>query len=122
MDVRILRKSDLNQCGILLFAENDADGMVLRLRPDEAVEVVDVHLHLAEVLVGQLADLEIDEHIGMQEPVVEHKVYEEVFLIKGEPLLPRLKEEAFAEFKQKVLDVGDDGRFQLGLRVAGLFL
>ena len=89
--------------------------MVFGLRPHEAIKVIDVHLHLAEVLVGQLADLEVDEHIATQEPVIENKVYEEVLFIEGEALLPRLKEEAFAEFQQEVFDVGDDGRFQLGL-------
>jgi len=49
--------------------------------------------------------------IAVQKPVVEHQINEEVFFVKGELLLPRLEEEVFAE----VFDVGDDGRFQLGL-------
>ena len=72
--------------------------------------------------MGQLADLEVDKHIAAQEAVIEHQVYEEVLLIEGEPLLPCLKQEAFAKFQQEVFDVGDDGRFQLGLRIAGLLL
>jgi hypothetical protein len=46
---------------VFLFAEDDADGRVFFRQLHEAVEVVDVHLHLAEVGMGKLADLEVDQ-------------------------------------------------------------
>ncbi len=59
VNVRVFGKGDLDQGGVLLFAEHDADGVVFRFCSDEAVKVVDVHLHLAEILMGKFADLEV---------------------------------------------------------------
>lgn len=36
----------------------------------EAVEIVDVHLHLPQVRMGRFADLEIDQHVGFPEQVL----------------------------------------------------
>ncbi len=122
VNVGVLGQGDFDQCLILLLAEHNADGVVFRLGPDVAVKVVDVHLHLAEVLMRELANLEVDEHVGSQQPVIEDKIDEEVLFVEGEPLLPGLKEKALAQFEQELFDVGDDGRLQIGLGVAGLFL
>ena len=32
---------------------------------DEAIEVVDVHLHLAEVLMGQLANFQVNKDVAL---------------------------------------------------------
>ena len=53
-----------------------------------AVVVVHVHLHLPNVLVRELAKLQVEEHETAQEPVVEHEVHLEVVLLVGEALLP----------------------------------
>jgi len=50
VNVGVFGKSDLDQGRVLFLAQHDADGVVLRLGPDVAVKVVDVHLHLAEVM------------------------------------------------------------------------
>ena len=50
MNVGVFGKGNLDQGGVLLLAEHDADGVVLRLRSDVAVKVVDIHLHLAQVM------------------------------------------------------------------------
>jgi hypothetical protein len=39
-----------------------------------AIEVVDIHLHLAKVLVGELVEFEVDENVAMQEAIVENKI------------------------------------------------
>ena len=44
-----------------------------------------------------------------------------MFALKGEPLLPGLEQEAFAQFQQESLDLADDGPFQVGFGIAGLF-
>ncbi len=53
--------------------------------------------------------------------VVEHEIDEEMLAVKGEPLLPGLEQEAFAQFQQESLDLVDDGPFQVGFGIAGLF-
>ena len=58
---------------------------------DEAVVEIDVHLHLARVLVGQAADLQIDEHEAAQQSLVEHQVDLEVLILEGEPSLASLE-------------------------------
>ena len=52
VNVGVFGKGNLDQGGVLLLAEHDADGVVLRLRSDVAVKVVDIHLHLAEVMLS----------------------------------------------------------------------
>jgi hypothetical protein len=94
VDIGVLRQGDLNQGRIFLLAENDADGVVLRFGFDDTVEVVHVHLHLPEILMGEFAELEVDEHVAAQKPVIENEIDEEVLFVEGESLLPRLEEEA----------------------------
>ena len=86
------------------------------------VEVVHVHLHLAQVLVGELAELQVEQDIAAQEAVVENQVHEEVIFVEGEALLARLEEEAFAQFEEETLDLADDGGFEIGLGIAGALL
>ena len=78
------------------------------------VEVVHVHLHLAQVLMGEFTELEIDEHVTAKKAVVENQVHEEMLFIESEAALPGLEEKAFAEFEQESLDLADDGGFEVG--------
>jgi hypothetical protein len=75
-----------------------------------------------EITVGELADLEVDQHVAAQQTVVEHQIDEEVLLVKGEAFLPGLEQEAFAQFEQEVFDLVDDGRFQVGFGIPGLLI
>ena len=70
----------------------------------------------------ELANFQVDEHVASEQAVVEHQIDEEVLFVEGEPLLPGLEEETFPQFEQELFNVGNDGRFQIGLGVAGLFL
>ena len=74
----------------------------------EAIEEVHVHLHLAEVLVRELAELEVDEDEAAEQPVVEDEVDVEVVALERHPLLPGDEAETFAEFGQELLDAIDD--------------
>ena len=62
----------------LVRAEHDPDRRVLVRGRQLALVVVDIHLHLPEVLVRQLPDLEVQQDEGAREPVVEHQVDEEM--------------------------------------------
>ena len=86
-----------------------------------AVKEVDVHLDLAEILMRELAEFEIDEYIRSQQPFIEHEFDEEVFLVERNPLLPRFKKEALTQLKRKVFNEGHDGRLKIGLGVVGPF-
>jgi hypothetical protein len=79
-----------------------------------------VNLHLAEVLMGELVELEVDDDVAAEEAVVEDQIDEVVVFIEGEALLAGLEEEAFAEFEEEVLEAVDDGLLEVGLGVAGL--
>lgn len=79
-----------------------------------------VNLHLAEVLMGKLVELEVDDDVAAEEAVVEDEVDEVVVFIEGEALLAGLEEEAFTEFEEEVLEAIDDGLLEVGLGVAGL--
>ena len=86
------------------------------------VVVVHVHLHLAQVLMGQLVELQVNDEVAAQEAVVENEVQEVVLAVEGESFLPGLEEKTLAQLDEKPLQVGDDGRLQIGFRIAGLLL
>ena len=88
----------------------------------EAVEVVHVHLHLPEVLVGDLADFQIEQHIAAQQAVVENEVDEEVVFVECEALLTRLEQEAFAHFQQESFDLANNSGFEFGFGIATALL
>ena len=88
----------------------------------KAVEEVHVHLHLAEVLVRELAELEIHQHEAAEQAVIEDKVDIEVIAVQRDPLLPRDKAEALAHFKEERLEPIDDGLLEIALVRGGLLL
>jgi len=122
VDVGVSGQSEFDDGLLLRLAEEQADGRVFLGQLHLAIVIVHIHLHLAEVLMGELVELEIDEDVTAKEAVVENEVHEVMVFIEGETTLPGLEEEAFAEFEQKVLEMGDDGRLQIGFGVAGSFL
>lgn len=65
MDVCVFGQVDFNQRLVLFLAQQDADGGAFGVGFDIAVKVVDVHLHLAQVLVSELADFQVDQHRGI---------------------------------------------------------
>ena len=121
VDVGVLRQGQFHHGIVLAAAEDDTDGRQLSVGLHVAVEVVDVHLHLTQILMGQLAALQVDQDIAAQQPIVEDEVHEEVAVVEREPFLTGLEQEAFAQFEQEVLEAIDDGRFQLGLGIGGFF-
>jgi len=89
---------------------------------DIPVKVIDVHLHLSKVLMGELTDFQVNQHVAVQQAIVEHEVNEEVIFIKGEAFLSGLEKEAFSQFQEKVLQFVDDSGFKIGLGVFCLFV
>ena len=70
----------------------------------------------------ELVELQVDDQIAAQEPVVEDEVEEVVVAVEGEALLPSLKEEAFAQLQEEFFEVRDDGGFEIGFGVTGLLV
>jgi len=66
----------------------------------------------------EFLELEINDDVTTQEPVVKDKVEEVVIAIESEALLPGLEEEAFAQFEQELFQVIQNGGFEVGLRVS----
>ena len=81
----------------------------------EAVEVVHVHLQLPEILMGELAQLEIDEHEAAEQAVVEDEVHPVVGVVEGDAILSANESEAFAQLQQEGLEVVAEAGFQVGL-------
>ena len=59
----------------------------------------------------EFAQLQVDDEVAAQEPVVEDEVEEVVVAVEGESLLPGLEEEAFAQLQKEFFEVRDDGGF-----------
>ena len=79
--------------------------------------VVEVHVHLPGVGVGERPELEVDQHVALEDAVVEDQVDEVVVVVEGDALLPRLEAKAAAHLDQKGLQVVDDGLLQVALSV-----
>lgn len=107
---------------VLALAQQYVDGRVLVSHLHVAVVVERVHLLLADVLVGELAQLQVEEDEAAQQPVVGDEVDLEVTLLIGEALLPVYEGKTAPELQQEVLQVVDDARLQFALGVGRLFL
>src|SRR5690242_2420291 len=102
MDIGISGESQLHQGCAFLFAENHANGRMLIRRLHIAVKIVDIHLHLTKILMGEPTDFQINQDIATEQAVVENEINEEMVVVKGEALLTRLKQKAFAKLQQKM--------------------
>ncbi len=116
----VFGKCDLDHRVVLVRAEHDAYGWRLVLLPLVSVEVIDVHLHLTEILMRQLRELEIDQHEASEQAVVEDQVHVEVIATKGDALLPSHETEAFSEFQHEGFESVDDGLFEISLEPSAL--
>src|SRR5207248_6305699 len=96
-------------------AEHDADRSRLVLGALEAVEVVHVHLHLPEVLVNELSELQVHEHERSKQSVVEHEVDVKVIAVERDALLARDEAEALPELEKKFLKPLDDRALEVRL-------
>ena len=109
MDVGVLREGEFHHGIVLFAAEQQADGGILLWQLHVAVVVIDIHLHLTEVLMGEFAKFQIDDEVAAEDAVVKDEVEEVVVAIEGEPLLARLEEKAFSKLQKELFQVADDG-------------
>ena len=90
-DVRVFRHGEFDEGVVFPVAKDDADGGKFVGEFYVAVEVVHIHLHLAEILMGELVALEVDEDVAAQQAVLEDEIDEEVIVVEGEAFLAGLE-------------------------------
>ena len=98
----------------LVRTEDDADGRVVALVHLLAGLVVDVHLHLSDVLMGEIARFEVDKDEAFQNIVIEHEVDMKVPPVEVDVLLPCDEGEAAPKFQEKFLQVVDERLLKVG--------
>lgn len=84
--------------------------------------VVDIHLHLLQVLMCQFSHFQVDENETFQDVIVGHQVDEEVLPIQGKTLLSCHEGEALAQLQNEVLKMVDQRLLQLTLIYMGIRL
>ena len=84
------------------------EGGVVVLAALEVVKQAHVHVHLADVLMRQLAGLEIDQDEALEQIVVEDQIDIEMRGLGADAELAGDEGEAFAEFKQELLKPADE--------------
>ena len=103
IDIGVFWQSEFYERIVLALAKKNADGWFLKILFHETVIVVDVHLHLTEILMGEVIHFQVNKDIALKESVVEHKVNIEMSFLESESLLSCLKEETLAHFEEEVL-------------------
>ena len=104
---------------VFIGAEDQAErGLVTRGKP-LAVEIIDIELELAKVLMGEFANLQIKQHITLEHGMVKDQIDVEMVAVEGEALLAGDKGKALAQFEQEGLQLAEEGGFQLRLDQLG---
>ena len=74
-----------------------------------------VNVDLADVLMGELGGLEVDDDEAFQDVVIEDEIEVEVTGLGADSHLAGDEGEAMAHFQEETLELGDDGGLDLGL-------
>jgi len=75
--------------------------------------VADVAVELAEVFVLEGIVFQFDQHVALEDAMVEDEIDEEVFAADQQAFLPGFEAEAVAEFEQEVLQPVEQRVFAL---------
>lgn len=86
--VRIIRQSKVNEGIILCLTENYADSRTFFIEFYVSVIIVDIHLHLTKVFMGEFANLQVNKNVTSEQPVIENEIHIEMVSTKGESFLP----------------------------------
>lgn len=79
--------------------------------------IVAVHVHLANVGMGQAAQLQVDDDQAAELTMEEQQIDPIPGLVDAHPALPSDEGEAFTQFQQEVLQPLDQGCLQIGFRI-----
>lgn len=104
---------------IFLGAENEADGGVVAFDFEEILVEADIAVHLPDILMGELADFEVDQDKAFQEVVVKDEVHIEFIILEDDTLLACDEGEAASHFEKEGLEIFHDGLLEIGFMEAG---
>ena len=86
-----------------LRTQQDADREIVAVGHHVLAIPTNVGVELADILVGEVLNLQIDQHMALQNPVIEDKIDKTIGVTDQNPFLPGLETEAMTEFQQEVL-------------------
>ena len=105
---------------VFVGTEDDAEGGVVVWGALEVVEEADLHVHLADVSVGELLGFEINEDEALQQVVVEDQIDVEVAGFRADAELASDEGEAFAQLHEEVAQTSDEGIFEFAFGGMGV--
>ena len=82
---------------VFLCAEQESDGRVVTLDHHMPSIPSNVGIELADVLVGERLELEVEQDMAFQDAVIEDEVYEAMCVADEDALLPSLETKAVAQ-------------------------
>ena len=92
----------------LLATEQNANGRILIWQLHDSVIIMDIHLHLPQILMRDLGKFQVKHKERTRQAVVEYEIDRVMLFIECETDLPPDKCEAFAKFKHEFLNMVDD--------------
>ena len=99
---------------VFASGEDDADRRVIALGVFLSGEVAEIQIHLANVVVFDVVDLEIDENEAAEDAVVEHEIDAVVGVVERDAVLSADEGESLAKLKEEGLEVIAEECFQVG--------
>ena len=102
---------------VFLAAKNETDRRIFVGACPMFARVVQIHVHLAGISVGELAALEIDDDKATEFAMKEEQIDPIPFVADTEPALAADKSEIAAELQKKSFEMQDERFFDVGLGV-----
>ena len=87
----LLRKSIFYNCITLISTQYNTNWRVITIVHHFASIVIYIHLHLPQILMGQLINLQINQYKAAQQTIVKNKIYIKIFFIISKTFLASLK-------------------------------
>ena len=100
---------------VFVPGEDDADGRVVAFAIFLGGEVAEVEIHLADVMVLDFLELQIDEDEASQDAVIKDEIDAVVGVVDRHTVLAADEGEAFSQFQEKGLEVVAELCLQIGL-------
>lgn len=73
---------------VFIGAQQNSDGRILEILFFNAVEIIDIHLKLSEMLMRQLFDLYLEQYETLQKPIVKHQINVKIVAVEMYSFLP----------------------------------
>ena len=107
-------RRELHDQIVLVGPQDDAHGLGIATATDFRFEVVQIHVHLPDVLVPDHAALEVDENEALEQEIVEHEIDTARMLRVegGDAVLAGDKRKPAAQFEKEIAQVRDKRRME----------